>query len=1141
MLCKRLLLLILLITSCTKAFSAVFVVTSNADSGPGTLREALTMAAANGSATTDYINFNFSDTSPAGRTITILSQLPDVSTNLVIDGATQPGTVFGISSAKVAIFFNTPIEQTLSGLRIANKHDIAILGLYIKNIADVSKASQLYFWRGIDIVNSNNIQIGQAGKGDVVTGFYNPLSTNWFNTGSVSCRNLAIKNCFFNIDADGETLPVDQEAPPDLNFAAGQIKIGGTPAEGNLLPYGMSISTGHSQDTITSYYTIKNNKIGVDYNVQTSVPTSTGILAESSNLDLNANFDIEDNVITGSAVFGQAIYAINIGGQITILRNYIGTDKTKTQTFKTGGILVYWCTGQVAIGSNSPADANYITNCNPVNIFPYTHCTVNKNSFYCTLYSQPMHNGGSNYGGPFTPPVIDILKISATSVSGTATPNSSVELFYSDKCGTCSPQTYFASTTTDANGDWVYNGPITGTVIASATLGKNTSDFTKTAIITDNAQIINACGNGTGSIKGLVPQSAANIKWIDANGKIVSTSPDLLNVKLGKYKLLAQNGECADSTSYFEIKNKFKLDTTAIARTEPSCGNSLGAISGLNVINNDPNVLSLAWQDGSGNVLGNSLSLTNVPAGAYYLVVTSADNTCSQKYGPFTLKNLTGPNIDQTKAFIQSTNCGQTVGSITNMLVTGTGTLRYSWLNDRQQLVASTKNLLNQPAGIYQLKVTDDSQCGPVYSNSIIIPETNGITLDESKVQITVASCNNNNGSVTGIQIVGATRYQWIDVNGKIISTTIDLQDAAAGDYTLTASNNYGCSRTSKSYHIGQLLPTKFPAYNVSVVSACFRAADGGVSVTTDNLVKSIRWVNSQGQTVGTDATLINASTGTYQLYLTDQNGCENYFNSYTINELPEFTVSSYGQVTNDKCNLKTGSVSASNISGGLPPYMYTWHNSDNQQIGTNSSAAGLSAGTYVLDVVDTRCGHVQITYTVTNETEDVATPSVSNLQLCSAGNGLLRVNAPSLHYNYRLYADQNSAQPLDEQKTGIFHINVTGNKIFYVSQLNGTCESTRAEVKITVGLSGINIPNAFTPNGDGVNDYWKISDMENYPDATVQVFTRYGQKVFESKGYQHPFDGTSGGKDLPIGVYYYIINLNSNCNLLSGSLTIIR
>jgi len=104
-----------------------------------------------------------------------------------------------------------------------------------------------------------------------------------------------------------------------------------------------------------------------------------------------------------------------------------------------------------------------------------------------------------------------------------------------------------------------------------------------------------------------------------------------------------------------------------------------------------------------------------------------------------------------------------------------------------------------------------------------------------------------------------------------------------------------------------------------------------------------------------------------------------------------------------------------------------------------------------------------------------------------------------------------------------------------------GDCESSRTQVNIALILLQADIPNIITPNNYGINDYWQINGIESYPNAEVQVFTRYGQKVFESKGYAKPFDGTYNGQKLPVGAYYYIINLNNKCNLLSGSLTIIR
>src|SRR5580698_11658575 len=100
---SHLILTLLLFGLATRSLATTFPVTSNADSGPGTLRDALTQAAANGSATPDLISFNFADQSQAGRTITLASALPAVSSNLTIDGSTQPGGPFGISGARVII------------------------------------------------------------------------------------------------------------------------------------------------------------------------------------------------------------------------------------------------------------------------------------------------------------------------------------------------------------------------------------------------------------------------------------------------------------------------------------------------------------------------------------------------------------------------------------------------------------------------------------------------------------------------------------------------------------------------------------------------------------------------------------------------------------------------------------------------------------------------------------------------------------------------------------------------------------------------------------------------------------------------------------------------------------------------------
>lgn len=89
--------------------------------------------------------------------------------------------------------------------------------------------------------------------------------------------------------------------------------------------------------------------------------------------------------------------------------------------------------------------------------------------------------------------------------------------------------------------------------------------------------------------------------------------------------------------------------------------------------------------------------------------------------------------------------------------------------------------------------------------------------------------------------------------------------------------------------------------------------------------------------------------------------------------------------------------------------------------------------------------------------------------------------------------------------------------------------------------LKNLIVPNTFTPNGDKINDTWKILYLESYPGCTVDVYNRYGQRVFTSIGYGREWDGTVNGNPLPIGTYYWIINPKNGRQQINGSVTIIR
>ena len=116
---------------------------------------------------------------------------------------------------------------------------------------------------------------------------------------------------------------------------------------------------------------------------------------------------------------------------------------------------------------------------------------------------------------------------------------------------------------------------------------------------------------------------------------------------------------------------------------------------------------------------------------------------------------------------------------------------------------------------------------------------------------------------------------------------------------------------------------------------------------------------------------------------------------------------------------------------------------------------------------------------------------------------------------------------------TTVYTLNITDDK---------GCEAS-GSVKVTVagGTSKISVPNAFSPNGDGINDTWVIPNLSAYPGVTVDVYNRYGQLVFHSENNNKNWDGTYNGKPLPMATYYYIIDPKNNEKKIAGSVTIFK
>lgn len=82
---------------------------------------------------------------------------------------------------------------------------------------------------------------------------------------------------------------------------------------------------------------------------------------------------------------------------------------------------------------------------------------------------------------------------------------------------------------------------------------------------------------------------------------------------------------------------------------------------------------------------------------------------------------------------------------------------------------------------------------------------------------------------------------------------------------------------------------------------------------------------------------------------------------------------------------------------------------------------------------------------------------------------------------------------------------------------------------------------NFFTPNGDGINDYWVVQDIQLYPNNVLTIFDRAGRKVFQKNNYDNSWDGFFNGSPLAKGTYYYTLKLSNTLPIVKGFITIVR
>jgi len=229
---------------------------------------------------------------------------------------------------------------------------------------------------------------------------------------------------------------------------------------------------------------------------------------------------------------------------------------------------------------------------------------------------------------------------------------------------------------------------------------------------------------------------------------------------------------------------------------------------------------------------------------------------------------------------------------------------------------------------------------------------------------------------------------------------------------------------------------------------------------------------------------------------------------------------------------INEGSLTA-HVTGGRYPLTYNWSNGK-----TTQSITNLSPGTYSVTITDRygRMIHGVDSVKALRDSSCLILVNFTSTKTCPmAKNGTLVATETGGRNPVKyLWSTGDTTNAINNLAPGNYDVTVT-DKFGRQVTATGVVEG------YTQDLSCLNIPSAFTPDGDGVNDVWKIRSLSEFTSCKVEIFNQWGSLVFKSTGYNTPWDGKYNGEAVPAAAYYYIINLGNGSSNYTGTVTIIR
>ncbi len=619
------------------------------------------------------------------------------------------------------------------------------------------------------------------------------------------------------------------------------------------------------------------------------------------------------------------------------------------------------------------------------------------------------------------------------------------------------------------------------------------------------------------------------------------------------YSLTATGAIVATATDTYGATSAFStatINTTNIVVQNATCGRNNGAIKNIQVTSGT----EWYWEDANGNIVANSIDLTNVGPGTYTFVTSIGGAACNATSAPYTINNIPAPVIDINNITVTQPGCGQNNGAF-KYEAAFDPTASSIWLKGGDVVCANfatTNPFSGLAPGSYVLQaaLNQDGNCftqiGP-----IVLTNQTGPSLDVTGLQIVSTTCSQSNGAISGVtwqNTTGAVYIGWEDSSGHVIASGPSLTNVPAGLYRLAFKDGGPCDSIFTSwYRITDLSTITYDTSAMVISPASCKTANGAIAGIVATNASTYTWTDAAGNMAGNAINLSGLSGGVYSLTMTNAYGCRTQTPGFTVQQIPTpaFDYSRL-QAADDTCNAGIGSIADLAMVDINRTYTWNWYDGGGPIATSAGYLKNLHAGSYEAIVADQYGCTVTSNNIALGDIElQPSLPQVSDQYIPRNTSTIIAVGNSQTGEYLLLDGPVPGATILDSSATGKLQTpDIPNDETLYVEFTRGDCNSAAAPVNIKVFDSvRIFVPNAFTPNGDGANDRWHIIIRGLTKKIQISVFDRWGREVFASADPSIYWDGTAGGHPLS-GTFVYMISGVDYYNKpfrLKGTVMIIR